>query len=127
MLIKYGNQLIQPFEIWYLKDIKNFCYRTLLLGKTKNFIPVVTLVEIRKSDNVPFVDNLSGDKALAVIKREKKRIDFTLNDLKKNNHSNSWIYGVNVQIKNKSGDVVQIRQYASDFDNNKKLVKKIYS
>ena len=36
-----------------------------------------------------------------------------------------WIYGVNVGIKNKKGDVTQIRQYASNFNGNKKLVKKL--
>ena len=36
-----------------------------------------------------------------------------------------WIYGVNTEIRNKSGKVTQIRQYASDYYGNKNIQKKI--
>lgn len=131
MLMKFNNQTVEPYEVWYLKDIEQFTYRSLLLGKvqdskTKKFKDIATLIEVRKADNMPFVNNLSGTQAARVARIEKKRIDFTLSDLRNSRKSKSWIFGVNVEIRNKSKDVTQIRQYAADWHNKKKLVKKIY-
>lgn len=131
MLMKYKNQAIEPYEVWYLKEIEKFTCRCLLLGKvldekTRNYKDIATLVEVRKEDNMPFVNNLSGQEAARVARIEKKRIDFTLSDLRRSRRSKSWIYGVNIEIKNKSKDVTQVRQYASDWHSKKTLVKKIY-
>lgn len=58
---------------------------------------IVTLIEVRKKDNIPFVNNLSGQKAIKVKTREKKRIDYTISSL--NQQNSGWVYGVNVGTK----------------------------
>ena len=109
-----------------LKDIPDFKNRQLAVGKCdKCGAYVVSLVEERIADNVLYTDNkMNAEKALKVLKREAKR---TLNRLYiTNNRSlNGWIYGHNVQIRNKKGKVTQLRQYASDFKDKRQIVKKI--
>ena len=124
MMIRHCNSNHEPTEVWFLKDIKQFTDRLLLIGVCPECgKKIATLVEIRISDNVPFVDNLTGYDAERVIEIERKRIDYTLNSL--NKHYSGWTYGINKEIKNKYGTVTQIRQYASNFDGKKKLVKRI--
>lgn len=124
MMMRHCNVNQEPLEVWFLKDIDLFSDRMLLIGNCSECgKKIATLVEIRISDDVPFVDNLSGISAERVIENERKRIDYTLNSL--NKHYSGWTYGINKEIKNKSGSVTQIRQYASNFDGKKKLVKRI--
>mgnify|MGYP001154310464 FL=1 len=124
MLMRHCNVNTRPSEVWFLKDIEFFTDRILLIGKCDVCKKdIVTLIEVRKEDNIPFVNNLSGQKAIKVKTREKKRIDYTLSSL--NQQSSSWIYGVNVGLKNKNGDVTQVRQYAVDFNGKRKIVKRI--
>jgi len=124
MLMRHCNVNTEPSEVWFLKDIEFFTDRILLIGKCDVCKKdIVTLIEVRKKDNIPFVNILSGQKAIKVKTREKKRIDYTLSSL--NQQSSSWVYGVNVGIKNKNGDVTQVRQYASDFNGRRKIVKRI--
>lgn len=124
MLMNHCNVNIDPFEIWYLKDIEQFTNRMLLIGKCdKCNKKIISLVETRISDNRVFKNTLSGTKAEKIAAIEKRRISYTLSSLK---HSKSgWIYGVNVGIKNKKGEITQVRQYAADFNGKKKLVKQI--
>lgn len=124
MLMRHCNVNTEPSEVWFLKDIEFFTDRILLIGKCNVCKKdIITLIEVRKKDNISFVNNLSGQKAIKVKAREKKRIDYTLSSL--NQQSSSWVYGVNVGIKNKNGDVTQVRQYAADFNGKRKIVKRI--
>lgn len=124
MLMRHCNVNTEPSEVWFLKDIEFFTDRILLIGKCDLCKKdIITLIEVRKKDNIPFVNVLSGQKAIKVKTREKKRIDYTLSSL--NQQSSSWVYGVNVGIKNKNGDVTQVRQYAADFNGKRKIVKRI--
>lgn len=124
MLMRHCNVNTEPSEVWFLKDIEFFTNRILLIGKCNVCKKdIITLIEVRKNDNIPFVNNLSGQKAIKVKTIEKKRIDYTLSSL--NQQSSSWVYGVNVGIKNKNGDVTQVRQYAADFNGKRKIVKRI--
>lgn len=124
MLMRHCNVNTEPSEVWFLNDIEFFTDRILLIGKCKQCNKdIVSLIEVRKKDNIPFVNNLSGQKAIKVKTREKKRINYTISSLNKK-YSN-WIYGVNVAIKNTKGDVTQVRQYAADFNGKRKIVKRI--
>lgn len=124
MLMRHCNVNTEPSEVWFLKDIEFFTDRILLIGKCDVCKKdIVTLIEVRKKDNIPFVNNLSGQKTIKVKTREKKRIDYTLSSL--NQQNSGWVYGVNVGIKNKNGDVTQVRQYAADFNGKRKIVKRI--
>lgn len=114
-------------EIWILKDIHNFVNRQLAVGKCKKCNSfVVSLKEERLTDNKVFVDNENDSKkVLSILQREAKR---TINRVYPKNSTclKGWIYGINSQIRNKKGEITQIRQYASDFNQNKKIVKKIF-
>lgn len=118
------DKSINHYDTWLLKDIKEFKDRSLftaLCPICKKMI--AALSEKRISDNQKFLDIHYGSDALKIIKNESKRfiskyyaVDTTF--------IHGWLYGVNKEIKNKNGEIVQIRQYASDFNNNKTLVKK---
>ena len=120
------NEIINKVEVWFLKDIKDFEARKLLIGScSKCHRPVATLIEKRISDGRVFVNqNYTGNEAVRVIKKEAKRMLCQYYKVDTNSLY-GWIYGVNTEIRNKSGKVTQIRQYASDYYGNKNIQKKI--
>lgn len=84
--------------------------------------------EKRIEDNKVFVNVLKGKAAINFVARENKakRIVQTLPDF----YSKSlkgWLYGVNVQIKNRKGEVVKIRQYSCDMATGEKTLEKVVS
>ncbi len=121
------NKKVKNAELWILKDIKGFEARKMFVGfctECKN--KVVTLVETRIEDKKTFVDNLVGIEAVKTIFREKKRKIETFSNMEVSK-INGWIYGKNVEIKNRKGETTKIRQYATDYSTNKKnLVKAIF-
>ncbi len=108
-------------NLLFLQDIKGFTARKLYVIAEDKAI----LFETRIEDKKTFVNELIGIEAVKTIYREKKRV---IKVLPKIDYSylKGWIYGHNVEIKNKKGKITQVRQYASDFRKNKILVKKIY-
>lgn len=123
MLIKCAKcrKSNEVIEVQELKDIKNFSDRLLLIGVCKNCNSrIVALVERRNSDKKVFIDSFVGAEALKVIKLEKKRIK---NKTLKHKY-NGFVYGKNKEIRNKKGDVTQIRQYASDYSTGKQTLVK---
>lgn len=120
------GQNITCGNVWFLQDIKGFTKRKLFIGycfNCKN--KVVILSETRIDDNKTFLNELRGIEAVKTIYREKKRKVAVFPNIKTDTLY-GWIYGVNVQIKNKKGQVVQVRQYACELRTNKrKLIKTI--
>lgn len=120
------NNEIKKVEVWFLKDIADFEARKIIFGKCpKCRRPVVTIIEKRIIDGEVFIkENITGNEAMRVLNRETKRMlcKYYKVDV---NSLNGWVYGINTEIKNKKGEVTQIRQYASDFNKNKVLIKKI--
>ena len=122
---KCCNKNLDSVELWVLKDIKNFMARKLFFGTCKYCKEKKAfLIETRISDNKKFKNEFKNIEAVKVIYREKKRKLITIPDIKKDSLY-GWVYGVNVEIKDKKGTVTQVRQYASDFKGNKKIVKSI--
>ncbi len=119
------NREIKSSQIWLLFDIKEFTGRKIIYavcpfcGKT-----LISLIEKRKNDGKIFISDAFGDKALKILMREKKRLVIQYNNVAMSDVM-GWIYGVNIEIKNKKGVIKQIRQYSADFQNNKKLSKRI--
>lgn len=113
-------------EVWILKDTENFEARKLIVGACHRcHRPVATLIEKRITDCRVFVnENYTGNSAVKVIKRESKRF---LSKYYKVETSQlyGWIYGINTEIRNKQGEVTQIRQYSSDYYGRKNLSKRI--
>lgn len=120
------GRVLDDIELMILKDNKDFTKRKLFSAICKHCLnPVVTLSETRKSDEKVFInENITGKKALQILTNEQKRVLSRIKGVSKNNLY-GWVYGVNVQIKNRKGVVTQVRQYASDFRGNKKILKKI--
>ena len=119
------NRKIKAGDCWFLKDIKNFTARKIFISKCSNCREVIAiLTEKRISDNKIFINFTKGIEAVKTIYRERKRAIQIFPDIKINSLY-GWVYGHNVQIKNKKGEITQIRQYASDFKGNKFLTKKI--
>jgi len=120
-----GNSLNRT-EVWILKDTEDFEARKLLVGAChKCHRPVATLIEKRITDGRVFVnENYTGNSAVKVIKKESKRF---LSKYYKIETSQlyGWIYGVNTEIRNRQGEVTQIRQYSSDYYGRKSLSKRI--
>lgn len=116
---------IDKVDVWFLKDIKDFEARKLIIGLcSKCRRPVITLIEKRISDGQIFRDeNITGNNAVKIINRESKRALCKYFKVETNSLC-GWVYGINTEIKNKKGETTQTRQYSSDFYGNKKIVKK---
>ena len=124
---KTCNKELNHFRIWHLEDIKDFKNRELFIVRCKYCKTItVALKEQRITDNKVFVNKIISERdSLRTMARESKRIikEYVTSDY---NVLNGWIYGTNKEIKNKKGEIVQVRQYSSDFFNRKELVKKIF-
>lgn len=126
-LICSCGKVLDDIEFMILDDVKDFTKRKMFSSICKSCLtPVVTLSETRKSDNKVFVnENIIGKKALQILTNEQKRVISRIKSIPRTDLY-GWVYGVNVQIKNRKGQVTQVRQYASDFFGNKKIIKKNY-
>lgn len=111
-------------EIQELDDIEGFSDRILIIGVcTTCNKDIALLVETRTKDNQTFYDRYHDEEAIKVIKREKKRIKNK--SVEADIKYFKWIYGKNIEIKNKDGKTVQIRQYACDYRTNKRKLLKV--
>ena len=120
-----GN-VFDIIEEWILKDIKDFTNRKILTGKCRKCGRYhAFLSEERTCDGIVYTKQIEKKLVKKVLMREAKRI-ILRKYLDNYLDFKTWVYGVNKQIKNKKGNVTQIRQYASDFNNNKELVRQYY-
>lgn len=107
-----------------LKDIRGFTKRKILTCVCSQCHNVVlTLSETRIEDGKVFInENIYGKRAVNILIRESKNI---LDNTSIGNIGNvKWCYGDNVQIKNRKGKVVKIRQYSKDFSTGKRTLEK---
>ena len=120
------NRKVTAGDLWILEDFKGYTKRKLFIGKC-NVCGDDVCLQIMTStiNNQTYYNLYTGIEAVKTIYREKKRRLCYLPDLKADNLY-GWIYGKNVEIKNKKREVTQIRQYSSDFHGNKTLSKKIF-
>lgn len=121
-----GNDILKKnIRIWELKDSKDFTNRKIAIADCRCGNHLAKLYQERISDGQLFVNEYQGTEAIKVIAREAKRLISETYETPKQALS-GWIYGVNKEIKNKKGEVTQIRQYAASFFNSRELVKKVY-
>lgn len=120
------GKVFNDANVLILKDIKNFTGRKVYYAHCPSCSQLVlTLVEKDVNSGKIFVnENISGRAAEKILTREYKRAVTIFPNIKYDSLY-GWIYGHNVQIKNKKGQVVRLRQYASDFKGNRKLVKSL--
>lgn len=116
---------INKIELWILKDIQNFNSRKLTIAHCDKCHKIqLVLIEKRSSDGKVFTNIIDEKNVANVLLREKNRLLYRYYDIE-NDSLFGWIYGVNIEIKNKKGKTTQIRQYSSDFNGNKVIQKKI--
>lgn len=117
------NKKVFAGDLWILEDFKGYTKRKLFIGKCSVCGDDVCLqIMTNTVNNETYYNLYTGIEAVKTIYREKKRKLVTLPNIKAN-CLYGWVYGVNIEIKNKKGKVTQIRQYASDFKNQKTLIK----
>lgn len=120
------NKTINVGELWFLPDFKDFTSRKLYIGKCKVCGDDAALEIIKNKNSGNTYYNLyNGIEAVKVIYRAKKIKIATFPNLQATSVY-GWVYGVNVEIKNKQGNTAQIRQYSFDFKGKRVLSKKIY-
>lgn len=119
------NKDIKSGELWILKDIKDFTARKLYTAKCPICKDdVVLLIETRICDNQVFINNLTKIEAVKTLYREKKRRLQLIPNIKQD-YLSGWLYGENVQIRNKKGQVTQIRQYSCNYSTGKRNLEKV--
>ena len=111
---KVCNSKNKVFEIIELKDSNYFENRLVFKALcSKCGEKYGMFLEIRKDDKMSFFSKLTEIELLELLKREKRNI------LKYDKYDKSqfgaWVYGVNKEIKNKSGKTIKIRQYGADY------------
>ena len=121
------NIKINCSEIWMLNDFRGFTNRQMRIGFCPNCEDmVVCLFQKRISDGKEFVSMLNGIKAVEETYRERKRGIVCKVSAPEKHILQEWVYGTNVEIRNKDKKVVKIRQYSTDFKTGaKKLEKEI--
>lgn len=122
--LKCCKQIINSGELWILQDFKGFTKRKLLKGKcTICGDDVCMQIMTNASTNKTYFNVYTGIEAVKTIYREKKRIITTFPNIK-SSALFGFVYGINKEIRNKKGEVTQIRQYSTDFKTNKKILTK---
>ena len=113
-------------KIWLLKDTKDFTDRKLIINNCQKCgNRKVALYQKRMFDNRIYINEYQGAEAVKTIARETRRLDSEYFSTSKSGII-GWIFGINKEIKAKNGKITQVRQYASDFNGKRELVKKIY-
>ena len=134
LCLLYGDLILKIFhciefdalDVWYLHNIKDFENRTLAFGRCpKCKKQVAVLSETHIISKKEFINVFTSDKALNVIKNERKRVVYSALELKNIDKSTvGFKYGLNKERRNKKNKVSSIKQYSCDFFGNKHLVKK---
>lgn len=126
MFLIHGTKKIQHKVIWFLEDIKGFTERKLYIfsyftGKKEKCITV--LYEKNKLSGEVFQQKDVGQKALDTISREQVRKLYTSDDIKiQKGKPFGWVYGENIEIHDKKGNVIAIKQNACDFYGQKETI-----
>ena len=123
---KCGSTLNNKVNVWILKDTKDFTNRRLVISICqKCSSKKVTLYQKRIFDNRIFTNEYKDAEAVKTIARESRRLESEFFSTPKNAFI-GWFFGINKEIKTKNGKITQVRQYSSDFNGRRDLVKKIY-
>ena len=118
MKIKHCNKAFDTSDVWFLSDLffsqpkKKYTNRVLYYGACPICNEKIVILTQSYNDKV-FTRMFKGDKALDILKKERANVKYTAKDCDRQNIKKAgWDYGVNVQIKNKKGQITQVRQYA---------------
>lgn len=123
---KSCNSKNKVIEIVTLKD--NLVCENRLIFKsfcTKCNEECAMYLEIRKDDKKAFFKKKNQEELIEFLKRERRNIL----SFDKYNTCSGWRYGINKEIRNKTGKVLKVRQYSADYKTNTKALEKeiVYS
>ena len=118
---KSCNSKNKVIEIVSLKD-NELCENRLIFKAfcTKCKQEIAMYLEIRKEDKKAFFKKKNKQELAELIKREKRNIV----SFDKYNNCSGWRYGINKEIRSKTGKVLKIRQYGVDYKTNKTELEK---
>ena len=115
------------YDIWYLKDTELYSDRTLFIGDCPRCNKHLTeLIQRNKKTNTYMRVKKVGDSALALARDEIKNILWSRNSVNKMKFKPKpygWIYGINKEKTDKSGNKY-IEQYSADFYGNTEMIKR---
>ena len=118
---KSCNSKNKVVEIVSLKD-NELCENRLIFKAfcTKCKQEIAMYLEIRKEDKKAFFKKKNKQELVELIRREKRNIV----SFDKYNNCSGWRYGINKEIRSKTGKVLKIRQYGADYKTNKTELEK---
>lgn len=126
-MFTHCNRKFKSFEKWFLFNNKDFINRKLSLGTCpicKSCI--VELFEVRKSDGKVYRKVFYKKDAEKVIQQVIKDVEYTSGDIKQfSKEPFGFSYGENIEIRNRKGEVIKIKQKKCDFYGVKKVVRNI--
>ena len=118
---KCCNSKNKVIEIVTLKDSELFENRLIFKGYcTKCLQEIAMYLEIRKEDKKAFFKCKNEKELFKLITREKRNIL----SFDKYNNCSGWRYGINKEIRSKTGKLLKVRQYSADYKTNKAELEK---
>lgn len=126
-MFQHCGQKIKPTDIWFLANNKDCINRVLYIASCPRCLKTFTcLIETNINESKTYTKIKKGKQAIQEIELCRFDCLYTSNDLKiKKGKPCGWIYGENKEIRNKQGEVVQIRQRACDYFGQKEIVKEL--
>jgi hypothetical protein len=119
-----GNAL-KADKILILKDDERFYDRLIFVSVCPNCQRINTVKCQTDNKGERHTKHEVSSKANRMLKRERKNIINLQNLVMRN--TCGLCYGINKAIRNKKGEITQIRQYACDFNSKRDLIKKVYT
>ena len=118
---KSCNSKNKVIEIVTLKD-NLFCENRLIFKSfcTKCNEECAMYLEIRKDDKKAFFKKKNQKELIEFLKRERKNIL----SFDKYNTCSGWRYGINKEIRSRTGKVLKVRQYSADYKSITKALEK---
>ena len=125
VFMRHCNSVFKASDIWFLLDNPDEINRKLYIANCPICNKEMALYSCKKSNGEYFEKYFYSGGARKIKERLKKDITSTMLGFKiKYKMPSGFKYGINKEVK-RNGQVVGIKQYASDFWGNKILVKKI--
>lgn len=124
MYLRHGTSKMKHKVIWFLEDIKDFTERKLYIFESPEGKIVTFLVEKSIDSGNLFTQRDLGEKARNIIERERCRILYTSDDIKLSKGKPcGWVYGENIEIHDRKGNVIGIKRNVCDFYGQKEPLK----
>ena len=116
---------------WFLKDsisvdpLRSFKNRRILFGECPICDKQIVVFEQQRIvDNKLFSTIKSKKELKNLLDKEKNNILYKNSSITRKRNL-GWVFGINKEIKDKQGNITQIRQYACSFYGQKEKIKEL--